>query len=109
MSNHKCIHDGCESTYTPFVAGHYMVGPRAVRVWACTEHYMQIDNPLQELPTPASILAGIEADKEAIARAERIDRQRVIDLDERSVHAFSQAGAGKAVPFDRVRSWRWGA
>lgn len=103
-----CNTEGC-TLEAEYVAGHYMVGPRTVRLWVCRDHYMMIDNPLEEVDPPHSIQAMLEAERKVFEKAERIDRSRVIDLDARSVHSFQPAGTGKPIAFDRVRAFRWGA
>lgn len=103
----KCSVEGCTERGIG-VIGHYMVGPRQVRVWGCLVHYSQVENPLQVLPTPPGIVAALEAEQREYDEAARRDRTRVIDLDRRSVHAFAPTGHGRTLPGDRVASWRWG-
>lgn len=104
----KCDHTGCDQPGTR-VKGHYMVGPRTVRVWVCSIHYMLVSNPLQVLPTPASILTALRVEREEYDRAAERQRREVIDLDGRSVKTLVSSGHGEPIRGDRVKAWRWGA
>ena len=104
----KCSVEGCTDRGIG-VIGRYMVGPRQVRVWACLAHYAGVENPLQILPTPAGIVAALEAEEREREEAARRIRVEVVDLDRRSVHAYAPTGHGRALRGDRVAAWRWGA
>lgn len=104
----KCDHSNCGQPGTR-VKGHYMVGPRTVRVWVCSIHYMMVVNPLQVLPTPASIVAALRAEQDEYNRAAERQRREEIDLDGRSVKTLASSGHGNPIKGDRVAAWRWGA
>lgn len=103
-----CSQENCDNP-ARFVGGHYAVNGRRVRVWVCKDH--KVANPLQELPVPQDILAGLAAEVEHADKMNLYYRQHGnLDADHGvSVKAFAATGHGNPIPGDRVKAWRWGA
>lgn len=100
-----CAEAGCGAPARR-IKGYYLVEYRRVRVWVCAEH-LELGSPKIILPTPSSIQAGLDADtkhREAVARSLRID---VAPHERVSVKTMASSGHGTAIPFDRVKQFRW--
>jgi hypothetical protein len=102
-----CSHEECENL-GELVGGHYTYLGRRVRVWVCKSH--AVANPLQELPMPADLQAGIDADLVHVEKMKKYYRDNPhIDTDRGvSVKAMAPSGHGKPIPGDPIKSWRWG-
>lgn len=107
-STRPCSQEGCDGV-GEFIGGHYLVKGKWVRVWVCKTH--RVKNPLQELPTPQWILDGIKIEDEHADKMGKFYRSNGnLDADHGvSVKIMVSTGAGKYIPTDRVKSWRWGA
>lgn len=95
----------CGKTATK-IGGRYHVVARIVRVWMCDE--CGGDNPLRELPVPASIQAALEEEAKHYDKMNKRYRHNQDPDRGVSVKYFAPTGAGVAVkPPPRAAGFRW--
>lgn len=100
-----CAEQDCDEPGT-HVGGKYIFENRHVRRWVCQAHVPEGVPPI--LPLPADLVYALEMEAIEQTKHEYKSRFRYTEKSQ-SVKTLAPSGHGDPLPYDRVKSWRWGA